>query len=98
MSSPRPLWKTFLAFLAPMMLSNILQSLSGTINNVYLGQMIGVDALAAAAMAAVGQVLIVVRAHGGREAGDVVAPTGENIPHHLINAAGGVGSAVHWKC
>ncbi|WP_284417242.1 MULTISPECIES: MATE family efflux transporter [unclassified Bradyrhizobium] len=30
-----------------MMLSNILQSLFGTINNVYLGQMIGVDALAA---------------------------------------------------
>jgi putative MATE family efflux protein len=46
-SSPRPLWKTFLVFLAPMMLSNLLQSLSGTINNVYLGQMIGVDALAA---------------------------------------------------
>ena len=34
-------------FLAPMMLSNILQSLFGTINNVYLGQMIGVEALAA---------------------------------------------------
>src|ERR1700686_677815 len=30
-----------------MMLSNILQSLFGTINNVFLGQMIGVDALAA---------------------------------------------------
>jgi putative MATE family efflux protein len=39
--------KAFLAFVAPMMLSNILQSLFGTINNVYLGQMIGVDALAA---------------------------------------------------
>ncbi len=43
----RPLWKTFLAFLAPMLLSNILQSMSGTINNIYIGQMIGVDALAA---------------------------------------------------
>jgi putative MATE family efflux protein len=30
-----------------MMLSNILQALFGTINNVYLGQLIGVDALAA---------------------------------------------------
>ena len=30
-----------------MMLSNILQSLFGTINNIYLGQMIGFDALAA---------------------------------------------------
>jgi putative MATE family efflux protein len=35
-------------FLAPLMVSNILQSLSGTINSVYLGQMIGVRALAAA--------------------------------------------------
>jgi putative MATE family efflux protein len=39
--------KTFLTFLAPMMLSNILQSLFGTINGIYIGQMIGVDALAA---------------------------------------------------
>ena len=30
-----------------MMLSNVLQSLFGTISNIYLGQMIGVDALAA---------------------------------------------------
>jgi putative MATE family efflux protein len=43
----RPLWKTFLFFLAPMLLSNVLQSLSGTLNNVYVGQMIGVGALAA---------------------------------------------------
>ncbi|WP_035647514.1 MATE family efflux transporter [Bradyrhizobium sp. ORS 285] len=47
MTTPAPLRKPFLMFLAPMMLSNILQSLFGTINNVYLGQMIGVDALAA---------------------------------------------------
>ncbi|MGY3448985.1 putative MATE family efflux protein [Bradyrhizobium sp. USDA 4353] len=47
MTTPTPLRKPFLMFLAPMMLSNILQSLFGTINNVYLGQMIGVDALAA---------------------------------------------------
>lgn len=46
--APLPLWRTFLVFLAPMMLSNILQSLSGTINNVFLGQMLGVEALAAA--------------------------------------------------
>ena len=42
-----PLWKTFLVFLAPLMLSNALQSLFGTVSNVFLGQMIGVDALAA---------------------------------------------------
>lgn len=47
MSTPKPLWKTFLRFLAPLMLGNALQSLFGTVSNVYLGQMIGVDALAA---------------------------------------------------
>ncbi|MGY4228122.1 putative MATE family efflux protein [Bradyrhizobium sp. USDA 4503] len=47
MSNPPSLRKAFLAFLAPMLLSNVLQSLFGTINGVYLGQMIGVDALAA---------------------------------------------------
>ncbi|KQT05859.1 MATE family efflux transporter [Bradyrhizobium sp. Leaf396] len=47
MSAPKPLWTTFVRFLAPLMLSNALQSLFGTVSNVYLGQMIGVDALAA---------------------------------------------------
>jgi putative MATE family efflux protein len=47
MSVTKPLWTTFLRFLAPLMLSNALQSLFGTVSNVYLGQMIGVDALAA---------------------------------------------------
>ncbi|HEY4203988.1 MAG TPA: MATE family efflux transporter [Xanthobacteraceae bacterium] len=47
MTTPRPLWQAYIAFLMPMMLSNILQALFGTINNIYLGQMIGVDALAA---------------------------------------------------
>jgi putative MATE family efflux protein len=46
MSAAKPLWTTFLRFLAPLMLSNALQSLFGTVSNVYLGQMIGVDALA----------------------------------------------------
>jgi len=43
-----PIGKVFLAFLLPMMAANILQSLSGTLNNIFLGQMIGVQALAAA--------------------------------------------------
>lgn len=46
----KPLWRRFLVFLLPLMLSNILQSLSGTINNVYIGQLIGVEALAAASV------------------------------------------------
>jgi putative MATE family efflux protein len=44
----KPLWRTFLAFLGPLMLSNVLQALSGTLNNIFLGQMVGVQALAAA--------------------------------------------------
>lgn len=43
----RPLWQRFLIFLLPLMLANILQSLSGTINNIYVGQLLGVEALAA---------------------------------------------------
>jgi Na+-driven multidrug efflux pump len=46
-SKATSLWRTFLVFLAPLMLSNALQSLFGTLSNVFLGQMIGVDALAA---------------------------------------------------
>lgn len=45
--STKPLWQRFLVFLLPLMLSNILQALSGTINSVFIGQLIGVDALAA---------------------------------------------------
>jgi putative MATE family efflux protein len=47
MDTPAPLWRSFLVFLGPLILSNVLQALSGTINNIYLGQMIGVGALAA---------------------------------------------------
>ncbi len=41
-----PLWRSYLAFLVPMIFSNILQALSGTVNNIYLGQMLGVGAMA----------------------------------------------------
>ncbi|MDB5539456.1 MAG: Multi antimicrobial extrusion protein ((+)/drug antiporter), family of efflux p [Devosia sp.] len=48
MNNPsKPLWQRFLVFLVPLMASNILQALSGTINNIYIGQLIGVEALAA---------------------------------------------------
>lgn len=45
--SPRPLWHVYLLFLAPMVLSNFLQSLSGTLNGIYIGQLLGTHALAA---------------------------------------------------
>ncbi len=41
------LWKTFLIFLLPLIATNILQNLSGTINTVFVGQMLGVNAIAA---------------------------------------------------
>lgn len=44
------LWKTFLIFLLPLIATNILQNLSGTINTVFVGQMLGVDAIAAVAV------------------------------------------------
>lgn len=37
----QPLWKTYLLFLIPMVLSNFLQSMSGTFNSIYIGQMLG---------------------------------------------------------
>ncbi len=45
----KPLWQRFTIFLVPLMASNILQALSGTVNSIYIGQMIGVEALAATA-------------------------------------------------
>ena len=48
-AGPRPLWKTFLVFLGPLVLTNMLQALSGTLNNIYVGQMLGIGALAAVA-------------------------------------------------
>lgn len=43
----KPMWQIMLVFLVPLMFSNILQSLSQTFASIYLGRMIGVDALAA---------------------------------------------------
>ena len=41
------LWKAFFIFLMPLIATNILQNLSGTINTIFVGQMMGVDAIAA---------------------------------------------------
>ena len=46
-SAQPSLWKIYLIFLAPMVLSNFLQSMSGTLNGIYIGQMLGTQALAA---------------------------------------------------
>jgi putative MATE family efflux protein len=44
----RPIWQAMGVFLVPLMLSNILQSASATLNSIYLGRLLGVHALAAA--------------------------------------------------
>ncbi|QWF19600.1 MATE family efflux transporter [Lysobacter capsici] len=46
-AQPSPLWKTYLLILLPMMATNLLQAASGTADGIYLGRMLGADALAA---------------------------------------------------
>jgi putative MATE family efflux protein len=43
-----PLWRSMVAFLAPLLAGNLLQAVSSTIGAIYYGQMIGVSALAVA--------------------------------------------------
>lgn len=43
----KPLWKSIFLFFLPLMLSNTLNSISGTISSIILGRIIGVTALAA---------------------------------------------------
>ena len=47
LSDTRPIWQSLAIFLAPLMLSNVLQSLGQTANSVYLGRLVGVRSLAA---------------------------------------------------
>lgn len=42
---PRPLWRTWLMIAGPMMLTNALQSIAGTVDGIYLGHLIGTDAI-----------------------------------------------------
>ena len=89
----RPLWKIYLIFLAPMVLSNFLQSFSGTLNGIYVGQMLGTQALAAVSgmfpivfffIALViglgaGASVLIGQAWGAKETGMVKAITGATL-------------------
>lgn len=44
---PPALWRSYLAILLPMLATNALQVASGTLDGIYLGQMLGVQAIAA---------------------------------------------------
>ena len=46
---PGPLWRSFLAFVLPLIAQNILQSLTMTINSIAVGQILGTQALASLA-------------------------------------------------
>lgn len=47
-NSTSPLWKRFLVFLGPLVLTNVLQAFGGTVITIYLGQLLGTRSLAAA--------------------------------------------------
>lgn len=108
--SARPFWQTFLFFLLPLMAANILQSLQGTINNIFLGQMIGVKALAAASVffpimflfisfligMSAGASVLIGQAHGARNAERIRAITGTVL---TVSVAGGlvIGLGASWQ-
>ena len=100
-ASDRALWRPFLVFLLPMMATNILQSLSGTINNILLGRLIGTHALAAAATffpvmflfiaflvgLSAGSGVLIGQAYGAREPMKVKSITGSVL---TVTLAGGL--------
>jgi putative MATE family efflux protein len=102
MSKSPALWKTFLVFLAPLMLSNALQSLFGTVSNALLGQMIGVDALAAVSVffpvmfflfafvmgLSTGATVLIGQAWGAGARGTVKAVAGTTLAIGLLLATG----------
>ena len=48
-SPPPSLDRRFLVFLGPLVLTNILQALTGTVNHIYVGRLLGAGSLAAVA-------------------------------------------------
>jgi putative MATE family efflux protein len=66
-----PILRTLILFSVPTLMSNILQSLSGTINSIWVGRLIGEDALAATANANIIMFLVASAAFGFGMAGTV---------------------------
>ena len=66
-----PIMRTLLMFSVPTLMSNILQSLNGTINSVWVGRLIGEEALAATANANIVMFLVSSVAFGFGMAGTV---------------------------
>src|SRR5690606_35008924 len=66
-----PVMRTLLLFSVPMLMSNMLQSLSGTINSIWVGRLIGEEALAATVNANIIMFLVAGAAFGFGMAGTV---------------------------
>ncbi len=66
-----PIFKTLLLFSIPTLLSNSLQSLNGTVNSIWVGRLIGEEALAATANANIIMFLVSAAAFGFGMAGTV---------------------------
>ncbi len=67
-----PIPRTLLMFAVPALLTNILQSLSGTVNSIWVGRLIGEEALAATANANIVMFLVASLAFGFGMAGTVL--------------------------
>ena len=80
-----PVMRTLLLFSVPTLLSNILQSLSGTINSIWVGRLIGEDALAATANANIIMFLVASAAFGFGMAGTV--KIGQRYGGHDLDGA-----------
>lgn len=90
--SGKPLWQAFLVFVAPMILANLLQSLSATANAFFIGQMLGTRALAAVAGVFPMLFVIVSLILGVGAGGSVLIGQawGANEPHKVKAIAGTV--------
>lgn len=66
-----PILRTLIMFSIPMLMSNVLQSLNGTINSIWVGRLIGEEALAATANANMVMFLVSSAAFGFGMAGTV---------------------------
>ena len=80
-----PIFKTLMLFSVPTLMSNILQSLSGTVNSIWVGRLIGEDALAATANANIIMFLVMSAAFGFGMAGTV--KIGQRFGAHDVDGA-----------
>ncbi|MDE2562388.1 MAG: MATE family efflux transporter [Sphingomonadales bacterium] len=80
-----PVLRTLLVFSAPTLASNILQSLNGSVNSVWVGRLIGEDALAATANANVVMFLVFAAVFGFGMAATV--KVGQAFGAHDVDAA-----------